>query len=164
MNSTQYEHQIQAHTSVLSVLNLKPQDQVKMAQLPGVLDYIHDLHTEIERLSSVKVRSVQAKVKSSKQYAIAQVCGSSKQIIAIYKNCKEAADGLGVSKESIFRALDKPKLRCKGYLLKRLEDYKICNQCGFEGKASEHFHVANRGKHGITYKSKCKKCIKENNK
>ena len=155
---------IDLRAEVLDSLNLKPVDRMKLIKIPKVLDYILDLQEEIERLQSRKIKGISYYAKSSKQYPISQIDPKSKEIQVVYKNCKEAAEGLGVSTEAIRRAVDKPKYRCKGYALKRLEDYKICNQCGFEGKASEHFHIANRGKHGITYKSKCKQCIKENNK
>jgi hypothetical protein len=141
------------------------QDEIKaLTRLPRVVEYIEDLQNELEQAKQVNL-SLKGKRQKRLVYCIAQICPKTKKQLQVYKNIGEASIGLGCSKENVRRALTDRRKTCKGYYIRKLDNYKICNSCGFEGDRDENFDKAGVTKSGTqSYKGKCKKCISKINR
>jgi len=130
-----------------------------LTRLPRVVEYIEDLQKEVEEQRQIRI-SVKGRRKKAKTHCIAQIDPKSKEIVAVYKSILEASESIGINYRNLYDSIDKLHRRSKGFIFRTLKNFRICSECGFQGKEDEYFSKSHRGKNGTQYyKSKCKECV-----
>jgi len=152
------DQKIESEAELFDELGLSQSERVLMMQLPKVSEYIIDLKEELTEAN--KLRFIMKGRKPKDYSCIVQIDPVTREKIAIYKTIAEAGRAVGVQGGTIYEALDNPRRKSAGSVWRRLSNWKICNNCGFSGVASENFHVSKRLPDGrVKYKGECKRCL-----